>query len=126
MLKYFSCLFHFVLGLFIAGLALFFLLTGAHNVRMAMVPFWSGDALKYWLLGLGLIGIFAAVLAALDKVRVLLVIFSLVALCMIVYGYFLSPYRFVGPSEAKTAGWLSLGAFVAFIGSLLQFPVRRA
>ncbi|MCC7156998.1 MAG: hypothetical protein IT161_20630 [Bryobacterales bacterium] len=126
LMKYFSCLFHFVLGLFVAGLAAFFLITGANNVKMQMVPFWTGDALKYWLLGLGLLAVFSAVLAVMNKVRVLLVLWSLAALCIIVYGYFLSSYRFSGSAEAKSAGCLALGALAAFIGSLMQYPVRRA
>ena len=126
LLKYYSCLFHFVLGLFVAGMSLFFLITGANNVKMGMLPFWTGDALKYWMLGLGLVGIFSAAMAALNKIRILLVLFSFLALCLIVYGYFLGPYRFSNPAEAKSAGWFALGALGAFIGSLMQFPARRA
>lgn len=126
LLKFFSCLFTFVLGLVLSGLSLFFLFTRADNVKMGMLPLWTGEPLKYWMLGLGLLGIFSAVLAARNKVRILLVLFSLLALCLIVYGYFLGPYRFSNAAEARNAGWFAFAALVAFLGSLMQFPVRRA
>lgn len=126
MLKYYSMLFSLIVGLFLLGLGALSVLTSARNLEMDMLPFWKGETLWYGLLSLGLLGVLAAVLAALKKAKILLVLFTLCGFCLVVYGYFISPvYRFAGASEAKGVAWFALGMLGAFFGSLYQYEKRR-
>lgn len=126
-LRLWSCLFSLVLGIFAAGVSVVLLSTGATNYNLDMLPFWKGSTALYGLLFIGLVGIAAAVLAFLGKARILLVLFTLAALTLLVYGFFVNPlYRFPGAAEAKNLAWVSLGGLVAFLGSLAQFRKQRA
>jgi hypothetical protein len=124
LLKYFSCLYHLVLGIFLTGLALIFLITKADNIKLGMLP-WKGESLKLWLLGLGALGVFSALMALLGRIRILLVLVSLLVLILVVRGYFAGPYTFSGAAEAKAAAWLCVGALLAFFGSLMQYSGSR-
>ena len=128
MLKYFSVLFHCLLGLFLTGMALVFLISGSQNISLKMLPMWKGPSLPYWVLGLGLLGLISALLALIGKARALLVLWSLIALGLFVYGFFIGPYIFSGAAEAKGIAWLTFGALGAFFGSLMQYyrDPRRA
>ena len=53
--KIYSYFFHLVLAFFLTGLSLMAFFTGMHNLRLDMLP-WTGVALSWWLLGLGLAG----------------------------------------------------------------------
>ncbi len=122
LLRYFSIAFSLMCGLFLTGVAFVLLISGAKNFRLDMLPFWKGNAALYAILVLGLFGIVAAVLALLKKLKAALVVFALVLAGLMIYGFFVSPvYRFSGPAEAKAVTWLTLGAVVAFLCSLLQF-----
>jgi hypothetical protein len=126
MLKNYSMLFSLIVGLFLLGLGGLSTLTGATNMKMDMLPFWKGETLWYGLLFLGLFGVLAAVLAALKKAKILLVLFTLCGFGLVVYGYFFSPvYRFSGASEAKGVAYFALGMLGAFFGSLYQYEKRR-
>lgn len=126
-LKYYSILLSFVVGLFLTGLGLLSILTNAQNMKMEMLPFWKGPTLWYGVLCLGLLGVIAAVAAALKKAKILLVIFTLAGFGLVVYGYFLSAaYRFSGASEAKGALAFAFGMLGAFFGSLYQYDKSRA
>jgi hypothetical protein len=119
-MRIYSLLFTTLLGMFLAGVGLLSLATGSENVKLDVLPYWKGNALLYWLSGLGLAGLAAVSLAVLDKTKVLLALYSFAALCLIVYGYFISPvHSFAGPAEAKWAAWITLGALAAFIGAVL-------
>jgi hypothetical protein len=75
---------------------------------------------------LGLSGIVAGILAALKRIKPLLVVYTLVAFAVIVDGYFLNAtYRFDGKSGAMSAAWLALAALLAFAGSFAQFGNSR-
>jgi hypothetical protein len=126
-LKFYSILFSLIVGLFLTGLGILSLITNAQNMKMEMLPFWKGETLWYGLLGLGLIGVLSALLAALKKAKMLLVLFTLAGFGLVMYGYFLSPvYRFSGAEEAKGALYFAFGMLGAFFGSLYQFEKSRA
>lgn len=127
LLRFFSYLFSLVFGLFIAGISLVLLITGASNYRFDMVPWVKGEAVLYVLLGAGLLGALAAVLALLGKWRPLLVGFTFASFALLVYGFFVSPvYRFYSADQAKPVAWLALAALAAFFGSLMQYyPAAR-
>lgn len=126
LLRYFSIAFSLLAGLFAFGVASVLLLSGSTNFRFEMFPFWKGASALYWLLGIGLFGIIAAVLAFLKKVQPLLVVFTLILSCLMIYGFFLNMgYRFSGASEARSLAWLAFGSIGAFFGALLQFYKPR-
>jgi ABC-type transport system involved in cytochrome c biogenesis permease subunit len=125
LLRFYSYLFSLIFGLFIAGIALVLLVTGAKNYRFDMVPWVKGETVLYVLLGAGLVGALAAVLALLGKP--LLVVFTLASFALLVYGFFVSPvYRFYSADQAKSVAWLSFAALCAFFGALMQYyPASR-
>lgn len=127
LLRFFSYLFSLLFGGFIAGIALVLLISGAKNYKFDMVPWVKGENVLQVLLGLGLMGVIAALLAIAGKWRPLLVVFTLAAFVLLVYGFFVSPvYRFYGAEQAKSVAWLSLAALGAVVGSLMQYyPGRR-
>lgn len=121
-LRVWSCAFSLLIGLFLTGLATFIVTAGIHNLDMAMLPWWKGTTLMVMLFILGLSGILAGILAALKKLKPLLVVYTLVAFAVIVDGYFINPtYRFDGKAGALSAAWLALAALIAFAGSFAQF-----
>lgn len=114
-----------MLGLFLSGVSLVLLVGGSTNYKFDMLPWVKGANALYLLLALGLLGIAAAVLGVLGKVRPLLVVFTLVSVCLLVYGFFVSPiYRFYGAEQAKSVAWISLAALGAFVGALMQYYPR--
>lgn len=122
LLRFFSYLFSLVFGVFIAGISVVLLISGAKNYRFEMVPWVKGENVLYFLLAAGLIGAAAAILALLGRWKPLLVAFTFAALAMLVYGFFVSPaYRFYSADQAKTAAWLAFAALGAFFGSLMQY-----
>ena len=103
------------------GVSVVLLLSGSQNYKFDMLPFWKGESALYWLLALGLAGVAAAVLAFLGKLKPLIVLYTLAAFAVLMYGYFISPvYRFGGEAEAKNALWIVLAALSAFLASLMH------
>lgn len=87
---------------------------------------WSPDHLLGWVFGLSLIGLAAVGLAATEKTRALLILFSVVVVYVLLRGIFLNTqYAFSGPADAKNALLLVMGAVVAFAGSLSGTDRRR-
>lgn len=125
-LRFYSCLFALVLGLFLTGVSLVLLASGAQNYKFDMLPFWKGETALYGMLVLGVFGIAAAVLAFRGKLRPLIVVYTLAAFALLVYGYFISPiYRFGGEAEAKTTLWIVVAALAAFLASLTHLKVPK-
>lgn len=127
LLRFFSYLFSLLLGLFLSGVSLVLLLGGTSNYKFDMLPWFKGPSVLYVVLAMGVIGIASAVLAALGKVKPLLVAFTLASFVLLVYGFFISPiYRFYGGStQAKSVLWISVAALGAFLGALMQYYPRR-
>jgi K+-sensing histidine kinase KdpD len=90
-----------------------------------MLPWVKGANVLYLLLALGVLGVAAALLGVMGKVKPLLVVFTLVSMCLFVYGFFVSPvYRFQGPDQAKTVAWIAFASLGAFVGALMQYYPR--
>lgn len=110
-----------MLGLFTTGVSVVLLLSGAQNFKFDMLPYWKGETALYGLLALGLAGIVTAILAFRGKWKPLIVVYTLAAFALIVYGFFISPvYRFAGQAEARNALYLALIALSAFLASLMH------
>jgi hypothetical protein len=123
LLRVYAYLFHLVLGLLLAGMAMVALTSGT-DLTLGMLP-WQGASLTRAALLLGLLGIICLALAVTGFARWLFPLWALFALIMMLRGFFLSSYTFSGAGEFKSAVWLTVGALVAFLGSLSLFG-RRA
>jgi LPXTG-motif cell wall-anchored protein len=123
LLRVYAYLFHLVLGLLLAGMAIVALTSGT-DLTLGMLP-WQGAQLTRAVLLLGLLGIICLALAVTGFARWLFPLWALFALIMMLRGFFLSSYTFSGAGEFKSAVWLTVGAFVAFLGSLSLFGRRR-
>jgi hypothetical protein len=125
--KLYSYGFHLVLAMFMTGLAVLAFSTGMHNLRLDMLP-WSGTALSWWLLGLGLAGLAAVALAVVGMLRVLFLVWTVVVLALMIRGFFLSSYTFGGWEGLRMVLLLLAGAGLAAVGGWLQFryaPAKR-
>ena len=115
--------FHLLLGLLLAGMGIV-ALTSGHSLTLGMLP-WQGASLTRAILLLGVAGIICVALAVTGLARWLFPLWALFALYMMLRGFFLSTYAFASASEFKFAVWLTIGAFVAFVGSLSLLGRRR-
>jgi hypothetical protein len=123
LLRVYAYLFHLVLGLLLAGIATVALSSG-HSLTLGMLP-WQGERLTSATLMFGLLGIVCVVFAVTGFVRWLFPLWALVAWFLMLRGYFLSSYTLSGAGEFRFAVWLTIGAFVAFVGSLSLFGRGR-
>lgn len=123
--KIYSYAFHLVMALFLTGLALMAFSTGMHNMRLDMLP-WTGVALSWWLLGLGLAGIVFVALAVMGVLRILFLVWTVAVVVMMIRGYVFSPYTFGGWEGFRMIVLLLAGACLAAVGGWLQFRYARA
>lgn len=126
-MKLFSYLFHFFLALGMLGLSMVAITSGNHNLRLDLFP-WSGAALSYWLLGLGVAGIALVALALRGTLRILFLVWAVAALVMLTRGFFFSPMVFDGWAGFQWAMLVLLAALVAAVGAWFVFrtsPARR-
>jgi hypothetical protein len=123
--KIYSYAFHLVLALFLTGLALMAFSTGMHNLRLDMMP-WTGVALSWWLLGLGLAGLVFVALAVMGVLRILFLVWTVAVVALMIRGYVFSPYTFGGWEGFRMVVLLLAGACLAAVGGWLQFRYARA
>ena len=124
-LRIYSYIYHFILGLFLAALGALALASGMHNLNLGMLP-WKGQELTYWTLGLGLAAIVCVILAVTGWFRWLFPLWCLFVVIMMIKGFFLTPtYVFAGSGSFKGAIWLTIGAIGAFLSSLMLYKPRR-
>ena len=123
LLRVYGYCFHLILGLLLAGMGTM-ALTSGHGLTLGMLP-WQGAPLTRMALLLGLAGVICVALSVTGLARWLFPLWTLFALILMLRGYFLSSYTFSGAGEFKFAVWLTIGAFVAFLGSLSLFGRRR-
>jgi hypothetical protein len=124
LLRVYAYVFHLVLGLLLAGMGIV-ALTSNTSLTLGMLP-WEGPSLTRAAMLLGVAGIICVALAVTGLARWLFPLWNLFALILMLRGFFLSSYTFAGAGEFKSAVWLTVGAFVAFLGSLSLFGRRRA
>ena len=113
-------IYHFVLCLFLLGLALVGSASGQNNLKLAMLP-WEGATLTRALVILGAVGIICVLLAIAGKLRWLFPLWALFVFIMMFRGFFLTNYSFADAGEFKFDVWLTAGAFLVFLVSLSLF-----
>ncbi len=123
--KIYSYLFHLVLALFLVGLSVVAFGTGMHNLRLDMLP-WTGQALSWWLLGLGVAGVAITALALKGVLRVLFLVWTVIVVVLMVRGFFFSSYIFGGWEGLRMTLLLVAGACLAAVGGWIQFRYTPA
>ncbi len=126
LLRLFSYVYEFILALFLFLISTVVLIGGKHDLHLPMLP-WEGAALTYWVFCLSLLGLVITVLAVIGKLRFLFPLWCLFVLIMMVRGFFLSPFYYSGPDQFGGVVSLTIGAFGAFMSSLMLLkrrPVR--
>jgi hypothetical protein len=119
----FSYLYHFVLSLFLMGVAIV-AMSSSNTLRLDMLP-WTGSELTSWLFWGGLAGLIVVTLAVTGIFRYLFPLWALVVLVMMVRGYLLRPYKFSGEGDFYRVLLLIFGALLAFLASLTLFRVKK-
>lgn len=109
-------LFELAVSLLMAGLGVVAWVSNPSELKVPMLP-WEGAILTEAMLFLGIIGV-ACVLLAGGMLRWVFPLWSLLVLVALVRGLFLSSYSFEGVNQFQFAVWFTLGALVAFLGSL--------
>lgn len=125
-LRLYSYVFHLILSLFLLGLGTVAALSDNTTFELPMLP-WSGEELTCWLLGLGAIGLVSVVLASRGKMRVVFLLWALVAFGLMGRGIFASNYQFDGVEEFRWALFLLTGFAAAALGAWSRFrqPIGR-
>lgn len=125
LLRLYSYVYEFVLALFLFLVSLVVLIGGKNDLHLPMLP-WEGAPLTYWVFGLSLLGLVITILAVAGKLRVLFPLWCLFVLIMMVRGFFLSHFYYSGPDQFRGAVWLTIGAFGAFMSSLMLLKRQPA
>lgn len=123
LLRVYSYLFHFILGLFLIGIATVADMS-AKPLKMDMLP-WEGMTLNHWVLGLGVLAVFCVLLAVTGIFRFLLPLWALFVFIVMFRGFFLTPYDFGSADQFHGAAWLTFGALGAFLSSLSVLENRK-
>ena len=121
-MRYFSYLYHLILGLFLLVIGSIAMFGGNKTLRLDMLP-WEDPALTYWIFFGSLAGLAFLFLAMKGKVRLFFRLWTVVVFALMGYGFFLTKYH-LGDS-ALTVLLLTLGALIAVVGSWTKVP-RRA
>ena len=124
-LRVYSWIFVALLCLAGIGVSIVSLTVGASDpVKIPWLP-WSENVLPTWLIALGILGLLFVLLAIMGRLRVLLFLFTAIIFGLIAKGLFFSTHTFEGPDEGKTALYMVIAAFVAFIGAWPTAPRSR-
>lgn len=115
LLRWYSYLFHAILGLFLLAVAVLALATGPHVLQLGMLP-GSGLTLACILLFGSLLGLASAVLAFTGRLRLLFFSWSLVVAVVLLKGYMFGAYRFT-PGKAGMGIELLAAAWLALVGA---------
>ena len=122
-LRLYSYLFHFVLCLFLFGMAILAKMSTS-RLKLDVLP-WKGADLESWLLWGSLAGLLSIVLAITGTFRFLFPVWALIVVVMLVRGYILQPYTFAGKDPFYQTLLLIAAALVAFLASLTLFRSSR-
>ena len=122
-MRIFSYAFHILLALFLLGISSLALSSGAHNLKIGILP-WQEATLTYVLFCCSLAGIAFALLACFGFVRVLFFVWSLAVVVMLVRGYVFSPFSFASSTGMWTALCLTLSAMLAAAGAWSAYRSR--
>jgi hypothetical protein len=118
LLRLYGYLFSGVLCLGMTGLGLFVLMSGSNNFAVELIPWWTGRELAQWLAVAGAVGLAITALVASGRMPVLMLLWMAVVFGTMVYGFYLSGYRYNGWEEFKSSLYWSGGALAALLGAI--------
>ena len=125
LLRFYAYLFELALCLFLLALWIIVITSGQDNLKLGILP-WEGAALTRAILITGAVGVVCCALALTGLLRWLFPLWTLFVFVMMFRGFFLSSYSFAGAEQFKFGVWLTVGALLAFLGSLSLFSRRRS
>ena len=113
-LRFYSYLYHLILGLFLFIIGAFGLLGSNKTLQMPLLP-WDDPTLTYVVFFGSLAGLISLVLAVTGKLRLPFRLWTIVVFVLMFRGYFLTGYYLGG--VLLNAVLLTLGALLAVYGS---------
>ena len=121
----FAYIFVLIMAVFVLGVGFMGWLTG-ETVHFKLIPVLEGPALVNTLLGLGIFGLLALVLAwrGGKLMRLPMVLCNVVILSLLVYAFTRSSYRFDGIDDFWNLVYVTLLSILALAGSWIH--LRRA
>jgi len=125
LMRLFSYLYHLFFSLFIFGLGAIGWFSPNTRLELPMLPWWEGPALSRWLFFGGLFGMLSLALAYSGRIQILFRIWTITAVAVFIYGFFLTPYGFRSSEEFFNTLLAALGGLVAAAGSWLRAPRRN-
>ena len=125
LLRAFGYLFSGALCLGMAALSLVVLLSGSNNFTLDMIPWWTGRELAKWMLCAGLVGLLIIALSLRGRMSALMVPWTLAVFGTLVYGFYLSSYKYDDWDHFRTSLNITAGALVALVASLTGLFARR-
>lgn len=125
LLRLFGYLFSAALCLGLIGLSLVVLLSDSNNFTLEMIPWWTGPALAKWLLAAGVAGMAITALVTSGRLPVLMVLWTAAVLGTLVYGYYLSSYKYENWDHFRTSLNLTAAALVSFAGAVTGVFANR-
>lgn len=108
------------------ALSLVVLLSGSNNFTLDVIPWWTGRELAKWMLSAGIVGMAITVLSARGRMSALMVLWALTVFGTLVYGFYLSNYKYDDWDHFRTSLFLTAGALVALGASLTGLSAKRA
>jgi hypothetical protein len=119
-IRIYSYIFHLLLALFLSALAIVAFSSGTHNLTLGILP-WTGVALTWWLLALGVAGVAAVLLAVKGILRIVFFLWALAVVVMLGRGFFFSNFYFSSASAFANAICFMLAAILAAVGAWRRF-----
>ncbi len=125
LLRLFGYFFSAALCLGMIGLGLVVLLSGSNNFTLGMIPWWTGRELAKWLVSAGVAGAVITALVARGRMPVLMVMWMSAVLGTMVYGFYISNYKYDNWNHFRTSLNMTGAALVAFAGAISGLFAHR-
>ena len=123
LLRVYSFVFHLTLSVFLIGLAVIDY-RSQQFINLDLLPFASENLLRDTVL-LGFVGVGCTLLALSSRFKFVFLVWTAVALWLMLKWFFLGDYIFDNAHQARGAMWLTFGALGAFIGAMWSLRTRR-
>ncbi len=125
LLRLFGYLFSAGVCLAMIGLSIVVLLSGSGSFALEMIPWWTGQALAKYLLCTGLAGFAITCIVVSGRWPFLMVLWTAVLLGTMVYGFYLSNYKYDDWSHFRSSLNLTGAAIAAFLGAVTGLFAKR-
>jgi hypothetical protein len=107
------------------ALSLVVLLSGSNNFTFDVIPWWTGRELAKWLLGAGVVGLAITVAAVRGRMTVPMALWTMAVFGTLVYGFYVTGYKYDDWDHFRTSLLITGGALVAFAGAVTGLFAKR-